>query len=497
MSFPPLTKSLAWAPPLSDSPEPQGMASLCPSPDVLFRNVPNLSDTVYITGTRAFAHGGYSDIWRGISWDGDVTRDVAIKMIRGAARTSATTERLKTRISREVITWSKARHRNIIPFYGLFWRPDDTSDDLPAMVYPYCAAGTCTDYLKNHLEADRIDIIRQVADGLIYLHSLPKQVVHGDIKACNVLMRDDGTPLLADFGLSRIVAEISTGLTTSSSRGSYRWMSPELFGGVEDQIQVFVTTASDVWAFGCLCLEILTDLLPWASIKNDISVMQAILFQRRQPSLLPFSESSIVGHIVRHCWAFHPEDRPSMGDLGAALRSDDPSYLHRPHCSLVSPPEILSESPPPILNRDSDTFSGAFSTRSLFSFNSDQTKTPLARIPRQEEPLFTPPLTLAPCPPVPTPATPVSSDATGATPFMDSLGLTPSDSASSGTSSGLVSRDEPLFDTPTRPILTPATSLQGPERWPRTIRGARMSNGSQWPRTPVSLSYPTIAKSEW
>ncbi|KAG8711980.1 hypothetical protein FRC09_020317 [Ceratobasidium sp. 395] len=230
------------------------MASLCPSPDVLFHNVPNLSDAVYVAGTRAFAHGGYSDIWRGIFWDGNVSRDVAIKIVRGGARTSVTTERLKKRISREIITWSGAEHRNIIPFYGLFWRPDDT--ELPAMVLPYCAAGTCTDYLKTHPEADRKDIMCQVADGLIYLHSLPKQVVHGDIKARHVLMYDDGTPLLAGFGLSRIVAESSTGLTTSSSRGTYRWMSPELFGDVEDQIQVFVTTASDVWAFGCLCLEV-------------------------------------------------------------------------------------------------------------------------------------------------------------------------------------------------------------------------------------------------
>ncbi|KAG9122556.1 hypothetical protein FRC07_001014 [Ceratobasidium sp. 392] len=388
------------------------------------------------------------------------------------------------RISREVITWSKAKHRNIMPFYGLFWRPDDTSNDLPAMVYPYCAAGTCTEYLKNNPDADRRDIICQVADGLIYLHSLPKPVVHGDIKACNVLMRDDGTPLLADFGLSRIVAEISTGLTTSSSRGSYRWMSPELFGGVEDQIQVLVTQESDVWAFGCLCLEILTGSLPWASIRSDTGVMQAILIQGRQPSLSPVVEETL-GHILRHCWAYEPKDRPLMRDLGEVLLSGDLSLLHRPHCKLSPMPAVLSESPPQILNHDADTFSGAFSTTPLFSSISNQTKTPLARIPRQEEPLFTPPLTLMPCPPIPTPVTPVSSDATGATPFMDSLGLTPSDSASSGPSSGLASRDEPLFDSPVRPTPTAATSFQGPERWPKGTRGARLSNGPLWPRTPL------------
>lgn len=68
-------------------------------------------------------------------------------------------------------------------------------------------------------------------------------------------MREDGTPMLADFGLSRVVMETATGWTTSSTPGSYRWMAPELFGGIDNEIKVLVTVKSDVWAFGCLCLE--------------------------------------------------------------------------------------------------------------------------------------------------------------------------------------------------------------------------------------------------
>lgn len=481
MSLPSLSKGPSWTPLRSEPRGRRGMQSWCPSPDELFRNVPNLSDTVYITGTRAFAYGGYSDIWRGICWDGDVTQDVAIKMIRVAPRVDVTTERLKTRISREVITWSKARHKNIIPFYGLYWRPDSTSNDLPAMVYPYCEAGTCTEYLKNHPDADRLDIMRQVADGLIYLHTLPKQVIHGDIKACNVLMKNDGTPMLADFGLSRIVAEISTGLTTSSSRGSYRWMAPELFGGVEDQIQVLVTAASDVWAFGCLCVEILTGMRPWASIKHDTQVMKAIAIDRRQPSLGSGYEPNVLSHILRHCWIFEANHRPSMMDVLRALNGLDASCLDRPHCVLTPVSGVLSESPPRILNNDRDSFTETLSGTPLFGSSSNSSKTPLARIP-PPEPLFTQPLSLQTCPPPPTPST----DATGATPYMDSLGLTPSDSTSSEPSSGLASRDEPpLFDS-MRPSLP--NVLPGPERHPKISRKARMSNDFMWPRMPSSGS---------
>ncbi|KAF8606703.1 kinase-like protein [Ceratobasidium sp. AG-I] len=144
------------------------------------------------------------------------------------------------------------------------------------MVYPYCPAGTCTDYLRNNAKADKMDIIQQVTDGLIYLHSRPKAIVHGDIKASNILVREDGTPMLADFGLSRVAMETATRWTTSPTPGSYRWMAPKLFGGIENEITVLVTVKSDVWAFGCLCLE--------ASVK-DLLFSLITVFTRLQPLL--------------------------------------------------------------------------------------------------------------------------------------------------------------------------------------------------------------------
>lgn len=64
-------------------------------------------------------------------------------------------------------------------------------------------------------------------------------------------MRENGTPMLADFRHSRVATETLSGWSTSSTVKSYRWMAPELFGDVNNE----VTTASDVWAFGCLCME--------------------------------------------------------------------------------------------------------------------------------------------------------------------------------------------------------------------------------------------------
>jgi serine/threonine protein kinase len=69
------------------------------------------------------------------------------------------------------------------------------------------------------------------------------------------MMREDGMPMIANFGLGRLATDI-TSLDISSERASYRWIAPELLAGVETQDNVLVTTASDVWGFGCLCIEV-------------------------------------------------------------------------------------------------------------------------------------------------------------------------------------------------------------------------------------------------
>ncbi|KAF8603911.1 kinase-like protein [Ceratobasidium sp. AG-I] len=327
------------------------------SPDDMFCGVPNLTHSVKIVDTCAFAHGGFSDIWKGVEYDiecsGVVLRNVAIKVIRVVTQEQTGLERLKTRISREVASWCSVSHKNIIPFYGLCWLPGSSNIILPSMVYPYCPAGTCAAYIKNNPTADKMNIIRQVADGLVCLHSQPKPIVHGDIKASNVLMQEDGTPMLADFGLSRVVMEISTGWTTSSSMGSYRWMAPQLLGGAEDETMVPVTVESDVWAFGCLCIEILTRCVPWGNIKNDINVIRAVSSGQRPP--LPSDlRSATLGHILQHCWAYEPADRPITSQLSSALYNVSLS-AYTPHCALCPPKGIPSGPPTALVNRDVGT----------------------------------------------------------------------------------------------------------------------------------------------
>lgn len=89
--------------------------------------------------------------------------------------------------------------------------------------------------------------IRQVADALSFLHQ--NEIVHGDIKACNVLVSEDLRCVIGDFGLAKAASDVtSIGL---EGQGSIRWKSPEILENDGGK-----TFASDVWAFGMLIYEV-------------------------------------------------------------------------------------------------------------------------------------------------------------------------------------------------------------------------------------------------
>ena len=89
-----------------------------------------------------------------------------------------------------------------------------------------------------------------MAYGLEYLHQLNPTIIHGDLKAANLLIDNNKNPRIADFGLATL-SERTPGLTTSNIlNSSILWMSPEL---LNDMVH---SKSSDIWAFGCTLLEV-------------------------------------------------------------------------------------------------------------------------------------------------------------------------------------------------------------------------------------------------
>ncbi|KXN82689.1 Ephrin type-A receptor 2 [Leucoagaricus sp. SymC.cos] len=206
--------------------------------------------------------------------------------------------------TKEFVLWAHLSHQNILPFYGVY-APREPIQRV-GIVSPWIDNGDLDVYLTKHPESPRLPFVH-IISGLEYLHNL--NIVHGDIKAKNILVSNTGHAMLADFGISQIM--VSASIQSQSGIGTWRWMAPELLV----QSAPF-TKESDVWAFGCTCYEVLTDNMPFYQITNNGQVLLALSngqTPQRVPLVDPYAHDEEleerIWRLLRTCWANDPNQR--------------------------------------------------------------------------------------------------------------------------------------------------------------------------------------------
>ncbi|KAK0218723.1 kinase-like domain-containing protein [Armillaria fumosa] len=289
--------------------------------------VSDLTDDVTMIGKDAVACGAFSDVWKGKWWDQveRKERTVAVKFLR-RVMVQNVKEKLLKRLEAEVLTWHHLCHRNVSQLYGIV-----QSETSVGMVSAWCEHGTIRHYLKDvNPKADRMKLMSQIASGVAYLHAFKPPIVHGDLKGGNILIDRLGYAIITDFGLSKVMSDFSTstGIACSSFfAGTMRWMAPEMVLALtEDESEgkaPRVTTASDVYAFGSVCLEIMTGALPYPCRKHDPGVMVDIMrgIKPSQGALMPDSEAFSV--LLDDCWRQESALRPSMSEVMKCLNRLD------------------------------------------------------------------------------------------------------------------------------------------------------------------------------
>ncbi|KAF8603022.1 kinase-like protein [Ceratobasidium sp. AG-I] len=257
------------------------------------------------------AGGGFGDIYWGALNDGS---SVAIKCVRSFFGSDADDSKPLKHTARELYTWSKCRHDNVLELLGVA-----QFRYRIAMVSPWMDNGALPNYLAQKPSVDRYQLCTQIASGLMYLHEMG--TVHGDMKAYNVLISDDGTAKIADFG-STILKEYTLQFTdtTTSSGVSMRWAAPELLEG-----KTLRSFEADVYALGMTLLEIVTGLVPFHD-KSDPAVMYAVGVKRTHPSRpdsIPAEtqRGDALWSLLLHCWNYEPEARPRAGEVLNAMKS--------------------------------------------------------------------------------------------------------------------------------------------------------------------------------
>ncbi|KAJ6537966.1 kinase-like domain-containing protein, partial [Mycena capillaripes] len=212
---------------------------------------------------------------------------------------------------REALVWQQLRHPYIVPLIGI-----DT-ESFPSslcMVSPWMKNGTSIKYLLGIAAHERQTTIHEIAQGLAFLHD--QQVVHGDLRGTNILVDNDGHACLTDFSLT--VLSDTTTTQSNNGAGSVRWMAPETLDPSVCGLTDFArTSASDIYVFACVCLELYTGSPPFNAILYDAAVMFQVIggFRPSRPD-----GDAIPDHIwnlMQQCWAHHFADRPTI--LGIVL----------------------------------------------------------------------------------------------------------------------------------------------------------------------------------
>ncbi|THH08540.1 hypothetical protein EW145_g2641 [Phellinidium pouzarii] len=290
--------------------------------------------------SSSVVYGAYNDVYIGL-WLGE--EKVALKFARAINHTV----KARKRFHKEVEIWRGLQHPHVSRLYGIVYFEGHIYS-----VSPWMENGSAFDYIISTEEViNRLAILGDVASGMEYLHK--RGVVHGDLRAANILIGDDGRACVADFGLSKVIEEVAPDMSSSTYGDSpVRWQARELVKPDEYDGPVSVSPATDIWSYGMLCLEIMTGKKPYHYRPRDAIVI-ADLVEHRLPER-PVDEAVVarglgdqMWNLILLCWSWEPQDRPTMASVKLAVRS-------LPSAIPVSPSpilkKVLSESPKPLPN---------------------------------------------------------------------------------------------------------------------------------------------------
>jgi len=193
------------------------------------------------------------------------------------------------------------KHPNTIEYKGCYLK-----EHTAWLVMEYCL-GSASDIIEVHKRPLKEDEIAAICEGVIrgltHLHAIAR--IHRDVKAGNILLTENGTVKLADFGSASI------NCPANSFVGTPYWMAPEVILAMDEgQYDGKV----DVWSLGITCIELAERKPPYFNM-NAMSALYHIA-QNDSPTLQPISNwSDVFRRFVDSCLKKNPADRPNSTKL--------------------------------------------------------------------------------------------------------------------------------------------------------------------------------------
>lgn len=159
----------------------------------------------------------------------------------------------------------------------------------------------------------KIRLLQQAASGLCFVHE--KGIVHRDVKSPNFLVvgkeASKATVKLSGFGLA-IVRKETGNITVRQQLGSPLWMAPEIYDGKPH------TFESDVFSFGIVMYEVMSQCMPYGTGTPDATVLDKKR-KGEEPCSVAEGVNDDIREIMKSCCSIDPSKRPSMGDVSGCL----------------------------------------------------------------------------------------------------------------------------------------------------------------------------------
>lgn len=275
------------------------------------------------SGQFALVHKG---VW--VSSAGSV--DVAVKQLKDNV-----TEKDRVKFLQEAAIMGQFTHPGIVMMFGV------VKEVKPMIILEYLPRGDLRHYLTTikprntsttkGLAKTLLKFCRQISSGMNYLSF--KGFVHRDLAARNILVTDEGECKIADFGLSRDLAEENY-YFMKGGRIPLKWTAPEALHYRK------YSTKSDVWSFGVVLFEIWSlGKKPFASLSNPDAFQRVVEGIRLPPP--PGCPRGIYKLMIL-CW--HPEasQRPSFATVVDYLAKPDTTLLSWQNKDQGNPPEAYT-----------------------------------------------------------------------------------------------------------------------------------------------------------
>ena len=235
--------------------------------------------------------GGMGTVYLAVRADDEYKKKVAIKLIKRGMDSDAILKRFRN--ERQIL--AGLEHTNIARLLD----GGTTEDGLPYFVMEYIEGLPITKHSDNHNLStnERLKLFRQVCSAVQYSHQ--NLVVHRDIKPSNIIVTEDGTPKLLDFGIAKLLTPNLPNGTMEQTASMMLLMTPE-YASPEQIRGLPITTATDVYSLGVVLYELLSGHRPFKN-KNlsHQEMVQAILIEEPLKPSAVISEKNTIAETLK------------------------------------------------------------------------------------------------------------------------------------------------------------------------------------------------------